>query len=193
MKNLVVALMLLSLSVVSCGKNNATNSGTSGISNPITTSIQGASTLGSMVDNYTQYFGQSQSNVVAYMTYTQLVNQGANLNYHYTKTASAASNSNCSLKWGIFYVCSTYSSSSSTSNVTESRVVANNSVTILTKQNELKAYINSALQISQSGTTYYIYTNTGKYITLDTRYPIQAQPVQVQDSTGTEYLYNITL
>src|SRR4051812_19046478 len=118
MKKLVVALMLLSLSVVSCGKNNSTNSGTAGVSNPITTSIQGASQIGAMIDNYGQYFGSAQASY--YMTYLQMVNQGANLKYHYTKTASASSNSNCSLKWGIFYVCSSSSTSSSTSNVTES-------------------------------------------------------------------------
>jgi hypothetical protein len=191
MKKLVVALMLLSLSVVSCGKNNSTNSGTAGVSNPITTSIQGASQIGAMIDNYGQYFGSAQASY--YMTYLQMVNQGANLKYHYTKTASASSNSNCSLKWGIFYVCSSSSTSSTTSNVTESKLVENNAVTILTKQNELKGYINTALQITQSGTATYIYTNQGKYIVIDTRYPIQAQPVGIQDSTGNEYLYNITL
>lgn len=192
MKKLIVALMLISLSVVSCGKTNSTNSGASTSVNPITnTAVQGASQLGSMIDNYQSYFGSTMANY--YMTYGQLANQGVNLKYLYTKSTASNSN-NCSLKWGIFYICSYASSSTSTSNLTASKSVMNNEVNIVNKQNELKGYINNAYMITQSSSTaYLIYLKDGRKIIIDLAIPLQAQPSAVQDNAGvSEYLYQIT-
>lgn len=193
MKKLVVALMLVSMSLVSCGKNNATNSGaTSSTVNPITnTAVAGAAQLGSIIDNYTNYFGSTQANY--YMTYGQLAAQGVNLKYRYTKSTASNTN-NCSLKWGIFYVCSYATSTSSSTNLTESRSVFNNEVNIVNKQNELKGYINNAYMITQSSSTaYLIYLKDGRKVIIDTAIPLQGQPSAIQESNGTsEYLFQIT-
>jgi hypothetical protein len=189
MKNLVVVLMVLS-TFASCGKNNSANSGISGVSNPITTAVQGASSIGSMIDNYTTQFGLNQSSINYYITWGALANQSVNIGYHYTKDTTSASN-NCTLKWGIINVCS--STSVPTSSVVESRKVNNNDIVILTKQNELKGYINNSYMITQNGSTsFLIYLKDGRKVVIDARYPLQAQPTGIMDSTGTEYLYNIT-
>jgi len=195
MKKLVVALMLVTLSLVSCGKNNSTNTNPNATAvNPITnTAVSGATQLGSMIDNYTTSFGQSQSSINYYMSWAQLAYNGVNLSYHYTKSTASSSSNNCTLKWGFIYVCSYSNSTSTTSGVTESRKVMNNEVAIATKQNELKGYINNAYAISQNGSTsYLIYLKDGRKVVLDTRYPLQAQPYGIQETSGaTEYLYNI--
>ena len=197
MKKFIVALMVLS-SLVSCGKSNtvASSAATNAYgSNAITSTAQGAAQLGSLIDNYTADFGTQQlyyyGNV---QTYGTLANTGLNIVYRYTKSASTSNGSNCEKKWGIFWICS-YSTSSSSTSANESRNVANNTVDVLTKINQLKAIINSSnplIPIVANGTSYMIVSTDGKKYVIDTRYPLQANPIGIMDSTGTEFLYNIT-
>ncbi len=196
MKKLILSFMVLA-SLVSCGKNNSVGSNTNAYgSNAITTNVQGASQLGSLIDNYRTSFGTGQVYYYNnYQTYGTLANTGLNLGYHYTKSAPTSSGSNCERKWGIFWICSYSSSSSSLSTANDSRKVSNNSVDILTKMNELKAIINSAnplIPIVASGASFRIVTTDGKQYVIDTRYPLQANPIGIMNSAGTEYLYSIT-
>ena len=186
--------------LASCGKKNEVSSTNAYGFSPITSGVQGAADLGAKIDTYPTSFGTGTVYYYgAQQTWGTLANTGLNLAYRYTKSTSTASGSNCTLKWGIFYVCS-YSSTSSVSNVAESRVVYNNNVNITAKGNELKSIINSAnplIPITAQGTSYRIQTTDGKQYIIDTRYPIQAQPIGVSDAYGTtngktEYLYNIT-
>lgn len=194
MKNFIVALMVLT-SMVSCGKKNAV--GSNGfLSNPITVSTQGAAALGSQIDNYSSQFGTMP--VLYYgnqQTLGTLVNTGINIYFKYTKSTSSGSGTSCSTKWGIFYVC-TYTSTSSPSSFINSRdPVASNSVNVTEKMNQLKAIINSSnplIAITGYGTAHMITTMDGKKYIIDTAYPIQANPIAIMDSTGTEYLYTYT-
>jgi hypothetical protein len=199
MKTLLLSLLVVS-TLVACGKKNEVSSNANAsASNPITVSVQYATDIGSKIDNYTTQFGVGQLYYYGYpQTYQALVNSGLDLKYRYTKSAttSTGSGSNCELKWSIFYVCSySNSSSSSTSAAAESRRVANNSVDVLSKQNELKAIINNVnplIPIQTSGSMYMITTRDSKKYIIDTRYPLQSNPIGISDSSGTEYLYNIT-
>ena len=191
MKKFLLSLMVLA-SLVSCGKDNKVSSAATSAFSPITTSVQGASELGSKIDNYSTQFGLGQ---VYYYGTTQtwgaLANNNLPIVYRYTKSATA-NNSNCEKKWGIFWVCSTSSSSGS---ATESRSVVNSSVNVTEKANQLKAIINSQnvlIPIVPQGTSYRIQSTDGKQYIIDTRYPIQANPIGISDSTGTEYMFNIT-
>ncbi len=193
MKKLLLSFMVLAV-LGSCGKKNEVSTNGYGFS-PITTSVQGAADLGSKIDNYPTQFGTGQLYYYGVtQTWGTLANTGLNLAYRYTKSTSSASGSNCTLKWGIIYVCSS-SSTTTTSNVAESRKVYNNTVDITAKGNELKAIINNAnplIPIQAQGTSYRVQTRDGKQYIIDTRYPIQSQPIGVMDTSGTEYLYNIT-
>lgn len=199
MKTLFLSLLVVA-SLVSCGKDNKVESSAQAgpTTSPITATVAGASALGSKIDNYTTQFGTGSITYYGYpQTYGGLVNQAMNLVYRYTKASAAASasGSNCQLKWSIIYVCSYSNTTTNFSSVTESRKVYNNSVDVLSKQNELKAIINSAnplLPIENNGYSYKITTKEGKQFVIDTRYPIQANPIGIKDSAGTEYLFNIT-
>lgn len=196
MKKLLLSFMVLAV-LGSCGKKNEVSTNGYGFS-PITTSVQGAADLGAKIDNYQSQFGTGQ---LPYYGVTQtwgtLANTGLNLAYRYTKSTSTASGSgsNCTLKWGFILVCPFTSTTINMGNVAESRKVYNNSVDITAKGNELKAIINSAnplIPIQAQGTSYRVQTRDGKQYIIDTRYPLQAQPIGVADTSGTEYLYNIT-
>ena len=199
MKTLLLSLLVVA-SLVSCGKDNkvASSAAATSATSPITVTVAGASELGSKIDNYTTQFGTGSITYYGYpQTYGALVNQAMNLVYRYTKATSAASasGSNCQLKWSIFYVCSYSNTTTNFSSVVESRKVFNNSVDVLSKQNELKAIINSVnplIPIQNNGYSYNITTREGKQFVIDTRYPIQANPIGIKDSAGTEYLFNIT-
>jgi hypothetical protein len=202
MKKLLLSLMVLA-SLASCGKNNSVGGAATGAygSNAITSTVQGASQLGSLIDTYPTSFGTQQIMYYGnYQTYGTLANTGLNIGYRYTKSTTTSAGSNCEKKWGIFWVCS-YSSTSSTSGVIESRKVSNNSVDVLTKMNELKDIINRAnplIPIVANYTSYKIVTTDGMQYVIDTRYPLQANPIGIQTPASgtvaatTEYLYNIT-
>ncbi len=199
MKTLLLSLLVVS-TLVACGKKNEVSStANTSASNPITVSVQYASDIGSKIDNYSTQFGIGQVYYYGYpQTYQALVNSGLDLKYRYTKSTmtSTGGGTNCERKWSIFYVCS-YSSTSSSSGyaIQESRKVANNSVDVLTKQNELKAIVNNVnplIPIQTSGSMYMITTRDSKQYIIDTRYPLQSNPIGISDTSGTEYLYNIT-
>lgn len=171
MKKLLVALMVLS-TFASCGKNNSTGSAAAPVSSTALTSVTAnASTLASAITNYSTNFGVS---------WTQMLANQPNLTYYYFKAANAASS--CQTKWTIFYVCS-----SNTSSATISRQVVNSSVNIASKQAELMAIVNKSSRIQQGGSQVYIYTTDAKLYIFDLSLPIQAQPIQIQDSTSIEF------
>lgn len=191
--------MVLAVVLASCGKDNKVG-GTGTHFSPITTNVQGAADLGQKIETYGTSFGTGQLYYYGTtQTWANLANTGLNLGYRYTKSSGSVTSpgSSCDKKWGIFYVCS-YSSSSTSSNYTsaaESRKVNNNTVDITTKANELKAIINRAnplIPIQSSGYSYLIQTTDGFQYVIDTRYPLQANPIGIRTSTYTEYLYNIT-
>lgn len=193
MKKLIVALMVLS-TLASCGKDNkvasATTAATSPITTPVTTADQVGVALGQKIDSYTTQFGFAQVNY--YTTIGQLANQGYSITYSYTKDSSSVSNPDCEKKW-IFTICS---SSSSSSNITAnvSRTVQNTGVNVTTKINELKAIINAkhaAYPIQVNGYSYWIKTSDNKEYIIDTRMPIQANPVGIYDpaTNSKEYMF----
>lgn len=199
-KNKTLLLLGLALLFSACGKDNSVGGSGSGVggpigSSPITTTVAGATELGAKIDNYTTYFGYQQVYYGPYMySYQYILSSGVDLAYRYTKSTSSANGSGCEKKWSIFYVCS-YSSTSNSYSVSESRKVFNNSVDIVSKQNELKALINDQnplIPIYTSYTSYMLTTKSGKQYAIDLRYPLQANPIGIKDSSGTEYLYNIT-
>lgn len=198
MKKLLLPFMVLAVVLASCGKDNKVG-GTGTQFSPITTNVQGASQLGQLIDNYTNTFGLGSTLYSGYpYTYKQIIDSGANIVYRYTKSTSTYSSSspNCDKKWGIFYVCSYSNTTTPMPNVTESRPgVPNLSVDVHSKANELKSIINRAnplIPIQSSGYSYLITTNDGVQYIIDTRYPLQANPIGIRTSTYTEYLYNIT-
>lgn len=196
MKKLIVALMVLS-TLASCGKDNKVASpvataptSTSPVTTAITTADAVGVELGKKVDAYNVQFGA----VAMYqgMSYNEIVARGGILKFKYTKSAAAASN--CETKWGFITICS---GSTSSSNITTSREVANatDSTTVIAKLNELKAIINKAhpmYKIQTNGSIYYIYTVEGKTFAIDTRVPVTANPVGIRQADGSaEYLYSI--
>jgi len=206
-KNKTLLVLGLALLFSACGKDNTLSGGSGGGvggpigSSPITSGVPGAADLGTKIDNYSTQFGTGMVSYYGYpYTYQQLVNSGLNLAYRYTKSSTTGSGSNCEKKWGIFYVCS-YSSTSSSVSVTESRKVFNNDIDVTSKMNELKAIINDANPLlpiytnnpnNPNNSSYMITTRSGKQYVIDTRYPLQANPIGIKDSSSTEYLYNIT-
>lgn len=192
MKNLIVALMVLS-TLVSCGKENkvAAAAAATVVANPaattaVTTTDQAGILLGQKIDNHTTQFGLAM--VTYYMSIGQLVNQqGAAVTFKYTKSAATAPD--CEKYW-IFSVCTSTQSSSSDQPV--SRTVVSNTVLNTSKITELKTIINNRhalYPIQVSGYVFYIITKDNKQYAIDTRMPLQANPVGVSDSTGTEYMF----
>lgn len=175
MRKLLLSLMVLA-TLASCGKDNAVNGGAiPATGNAITVNDTTAQTLGNYIDNSNSYFAG-----VYYQT------------YRYATTSASSAASNCEQKTGWFgikyYVCSSSSNSSNLSYKT----VAASSVDLAAKRLELKGYINSSSPgyITQSGTGFYIRTVSGLVYIIDTRFPIQANPVSVQQANGQiTYLY----
>jgi hypothetical protein len=210
MNKLVLSLVVLSL-LSSCGKNNKTGSNAAPpapapvavvpvVTNAITSAVSGGVELGAKIDDYTNQFGVGQIYYYGQpQTWGTLANTGLELSYRYTKSATPTGTStdpNCVKKWLIFTVCSYSSmSSSSISDASVSRYLVNSSVNIEEKKNELKAYINNAnplIPISVIGTSHMFKTRDGKSYIIDTRYPIQANPIGVVDTAGVnEYMFDI--
>lgn len=184
MKNLLIALVILS-SLVSCGKKNVAGpvgSATSAISvgNLPVQSQQVASQLGSIVTN--NQFGLGQATY--YETWNQYVAHAPNTTYNYGSIAAAQSNNNCHTVATIFYVCS---SSSTTTPTTTSitRSVVHSSVALVTKQNEIIGIINRTNMIQAAGNgVFYILTTDNSTYVIDTKLPMQANPVQVRSAAG---------
>jgi hypothetical protein len=192
MKKLLIALVILS-SLVSCGKKNVagnTGSLTSAISigNLPVQSQQVASQLGSIVTN--NQFGVGQATY--YETWNQYVAHAPNTTYNYGTMAAAQNNSGCHTVATIFYVCSS-SSSSSPSTTAISRSVVHSSVNVLDKQNAIIAIINRTNYIQSAGNgVFYIVTTDNATHVIDTKLPIQANPVQTSSANATgETLINV--
>jgi hypothetical protein len=198
-------LLTLALALVfsACGNDNKVGGGGGGVggpvgSNPITTSAYGASNLGSMIDNYSTQFGLGTVNYMGsgYYSFQLIANNALPMTYKYTKSTSSGS-SNCKSTGGFisFNYCTSWSGSG-TSSLTVSRSVDNASVDILSKQNELKAIINSAnplIGITFSGSMAFVTTISGNRYVIDTAFPLQANPTVIYDkvSNSTEYLFYV--
>lgn len=207
MKKLLLSLMVLTV-LASCGKDNKVASGSTS-SNPaiigLTSTDQTGIALGTKIDQYLTSFGTGSIYINYYQSYTYqwLMSNAIILDFSYTKSTQSATGNgqNCETKFYIFYVCSyTSATSTSTSNVTTSKKLISNQVDIAAKQNELKAIINDVsplYPIQAQGTSYYIKTRSGAEYIIDTRYPLQANPIGVKTTVNGvatyEYLYNITM
>ncbi len=205
MKKLIVALMVLS-TLASCGKDNKVKSPAAPavVTNPsttVSTTDANGVALADKITNYTTQFGVGQIIYYGnYATWGQLVNNALPLNFKYTESTSTttANGQNCETKWSIFTVCSYSSSTSSTSSLPVSRTVQSNNVNVASKQDELRAIINSRnplIPIQISGTSYRIQATDGKQYVIDTRFPLQANPIGIRKTVDgqlkTEYLFNI--
>lgn len=191
MKKLIVALMVLT-SLVSCGKNNSVSS--NGLStSPLTVTGAVESQLGSIIDS--SQFGTGAATY--YETWNQYIAHMPNVTYVYGTVAVQAPSSNCTTSGGFikFTWCSGSSSSSSTTNAVVTRRVVNSAVDITAKRNELKAILNRRASLSQDSYTagvYHVITTDNQYYVIDTRYPLQANPVYIQTtSTSAEKIIAI--
>ncbi len=178
MKKLLVSLVVIA-TIFSCGKKNtvSSNSSVSGLSSSVAGAVE--TSLASQINN--NQFGTGYATYG--LTWAQLISNQPNLTYYYA--TAGLSTVSCETKWTIFRVCST-SSSSSSSSIT--RQVTNSSVDLNTKKSELINIINARTSIQNSGTVYYIMTSGKQYI-IDTAKPLQANPVQVQDSSTSKVEY----
>lgn len=172
MRKLLLSLMVLA-TLASCGKDNAVNGGAiPATGNAITIDDTYAKSLGSAIDN----------------SLTSFYQKPAYGRFGYVTTTSSTTNtgSNCEEKTGWFgikyYVCK---STSSTAIVPTSYIPVS-SVVLETKRAELRGIINSssAGAIYQYGSRYTIRTNAGVLYTIDRGFPIEANPVSVQQPNG---------
>ncbi len=205
MKKLLLSLMVLA-TLASCGKDNKVSSGAAAAAAPSTNAItivdQTGIALGGMIDNHTSQFGTGMVYTTqGPTTLNNLAYGGVTLYYKYTKaTAQTGTGSGngytCETKWKIFQVCSYSSSNTGTSTLTLSRNILHNSVDVNSKIAELKSIINSAnpnIAIQVQGTSNLITLTDGRQFIIDTKYPLQANPIGIRDAAGvTEYLFNIT-
>lgn len=207
MKKLLLSLMVLA-TLASCGKDNkvASTAASTTSTSPIqvTTADQNGISLGQKIDNHTTQFGVGvvQLNYYTRATYNQIIADSGSMRFHYTKSTQSVSGNgqNCEKKWGIFYICSSSYSSSTSTSVTESRspfyseLVNNPGVDA--KIAELKDIINNAstlYPIETDGYSYRIRTKNGKQYIINTLAPLLANPTGVMDTSGAvEYLYKIT-
>ena len=199
MKKFLLSLMVLA-SLVSCGKDNKVSSSSGNGSSAITIndSSGNAANLGNYINQSETYFGNGYA--TNYGTWNQVVAANPYYSFKYV-TTSYAGNANCSVKWSIFYVCT--SSSSGSGSMTISRSVVASSVDVGAKRAELAAIVNSAvnyngvasIQVSQgsNGSIYYVQTTSGVKYAIDTRLPIQANPTGIQQTNGqVEYFYGFS-
>lgn len=189
MKKLLLSLMVLA-SLASCGKNNEVSSGAGVGSSAITLNDSVAQQLGSYIDNSATMFGNSPAGYTG-LTWNQILagtyyQPAKNLTYKYAITTAQTPSSNCEVKWSIFYVCSS-SSSTNTGSVTVSRSVLHSDVNVEVKRNDLKGIINSAAAgtIQFQNSVYCIRNaSTGVMYTIDLRLPLQANPSAIQQTNG---------
>jgi hypothetical protein len=187
MKKMVVALMILS-SLVSCGKKNAVSSSiapassSSGLNTNSSVTGTVETQLAKMIDD--NQFGNGLVVVNGYQeNWNQYISQMPGITYKY-------GNSSC----GTSLVCYDFFGESNTT-TTVTRTVINSSVDVGAKKNELKELINNRLWVQQrSATVFTIKTSNGKIYTIDTSYPLQANPYGVEDAAGKkEYFLGASL
>ncbi len=160
-------------SIVSCGKTNSVGSSSIYGTSPITVGGASETQLGTMID--TNQFGSGMATY--YITWSQLIMQTPTITYQY---GNYNASSNCKIIWGVFKYCT----STNSSGTAVTRSVMNSTVDVIAKKNELKAIINNRTMIQAYGTSFYIRTNDGRTFVIDTRYPLQANPVSVQQADG---------
>lgn len=160
--------------LASCGKDNKVDTAAAGASSSsITLDDATAKQLATVIDNSTTYFAARP-----YANYR--------LGYVTTTAQTTNTGNNCEEKTGWFgikyYVCK----SSSSTAVTPTSYVAVSSVILETKRSEIRAIVNrsSAGAIYYNGVAYTVKTTDGNLYTIDTRYPIEANPVVVQTAAG---------
>jgi hypothetical protein len=201
MKNLLIALVVLS-SLVSCGKKNVAGpttavNGLNGLTVTGTTELQ----LGSMIDN--DQFGTGLTYVNGYQeSFKQLITNSPNVTFNYSNIVSTNStptsnnNSHCigtfyGVCMGTLYTQASWSSSSTIANTTVSRSVVGSSVNIIDKKNALKAILNARVgTIQQNGTIYTISTSDSRRYMIDTSLPLQANPAETKDAQGNGDYYS---
>lgn len=178
MKKLLLSFIVLA-SLVSCGKDNKVSSNGSlpGLTNPLIVNNPSGQGLAALINSPLTGFGN-----------------GVVLN--------GSSNQNCGVKWGFLTYCYGSGSSVGTTGQTwnaliaahpsitfqysSGRTVRNIDVSVAQKQTDLINILNSATQIQQNGTIYYITTAAGMYA-IDTRYSIQMNPSGVATQMSSEY------
>ena len=180
MKKLILSLMVLA-SLVSCGKNNSVGSpagaSTGGISNPIIVNNPTAQALLVLINNPYTGFGQgmtsqSSSNQDCGTTLFGLI--------HYCTYGGAATQS------GVTWNSLLTSNPNLTYQYSSGRTVRNSDVTIGSKQDQLRAILNSATNIQTNGQAYFIMVSGTQYL-IDARLPIQANPIGTASQIGSEY------
>ncbi len=176
MKHLLLSLSVLAM-LVSCGKDKGSNTVAPATSNAVTLNDATAVTLGNLINTSETTFAAVPTNI-----------NTANAKYYYSTTVAAAQGSNCTQHTSGGWIKFTYYTCSSSGNSNQGSVssVPVASVDLAAKRAELTGYINSSTAgaIYQSGTTYFVRVSSGVVYTIDTRFPIQANPVQVQDVSG---------
>ncbi len=126
-----------------------------------------------MIDN--NQFGSRMAN--DYLTWSQLIMDNPSIRYQYSfvKTSPMAK----VIREEFSGECS-YPAKSDTA---ISKIVVNSNVDLVAKKNELKDMIKSGkrFMLINHGSSFYIKSPDGKILTIDTRYPLEANPVSVQE------------
>jgi hypothetical protein len=171
MRNLLLSLMVLA-SLVSCGKDSKSGSVNGSSSSAITLDDTVAKQLGTLIDNSTSYFPAATTSPTA--------------RYAYVVTTVTSSQPVCETKEGWLGIKYTVCKAPTTSNATPSSYVQVSTINLEAKRAELRSYINSsnAGGLIFNGTGYTVRSTSGVVYTIDPRYPIQANPVMVQQVNG---------
>lgn len=182
MKNLLLSLVVLA-SLVSCGKDNKVSSGANAtqLTNPIMVGNTTAQVLITQLDNPTAGFGNG---LVADYTSNQTCKNWGIFNYCYSSTTGTAATG--ARTWNTIVAANP----NTVYYYTNGTTTVHSQIAVVTKQNEIRAILNSAssiqVQALQGGNVYYV-TVAGGYYVIDTRYPLQVNPSAV--STGTTQNY----
>jgi len=174
MKKLLLSLMVLA-SLVSCGKDNSANSTVAtASSSPVTLADTSAANLGNLINSSESTFAAAPA-ITAYK-------------YKYSVQTIAASGQNCETKEGWFGIEYTVCKAASGNNTGLTyKYVTVGSVDLAAKRSELIGYVNSSYAggVVKYGTYYQVTTTAGVTYIIDTRAPVQANPVLVRPlSTG---------
>lgn len=174
MRKLLLSLMVLA-TLASCGKDNKVDTATAVAAAPssdaITLDDTVAKQLGTIIDN-SAYFPAATTSTTA--------------KYAYLTTTVSSAQPSCETKEGWLGIKYTVCKAPINNTNGVASYVQVNSIDVATKRVELKGYINSSNVggIIFNGTSYTIRTTSGVVYTIDTRYPIQANPVMIQQVSG---------
>ncbi len=171
MKKLVVTLMLVTLSLASCGKNNSTNSGATVVAtSPISTINADA--------NF-----QSLQSAVSNSSFST-----SNVNF-YTEYHFGSLTNTCVTKDGWFGI--DYKSCSSS--VSNEQTLYHGQIDLNSKKSELNTILSKTVVFQAYSSTYFVLrTNDNYTYVIRTDYPMQANPVYKlnnADGKATQLLY----